>query len=152
LPIFDDLVHPRDLWPANARWPIRRAGALLARFHEKFPEIHYDLHWEARLLNAQAFIGLRGRHVRLYGGLGRHRKIGLEGMAFAIAHETGHHLGGSPSHQFYSSLSSEARADEWAIYAGLPIVFGGAVARRFVDRGLLQLAAVWPRYSAKPRD
>ena len=130
----------------EARWPLRRADALLARFRARFPEIHYDLYWETRLMNAQAYIGEKGRSVRLYGGLGRHRRVGVEGVAFALAHETGHHLGGAPHHQFYTTISSEERADEWATEVGLPAVFGDEVARRIVKRGVAQLAAVWKKY------
>jgi hypothetical protein len=99
--------------------------------------------WETRLMNAQAYIGPMGRSVRLYGGLARHRRVGVEGIAFAIAHETGHHLGGPPHHEFYTSISSEERADEWAEETGLPVVFGDAVARRFASHGVVQLATVW---------
>jgi hypothetical protein len=97
--IFDDVVPEVDVWPAEAHWPRRRADALIKRFQAAFPIIHYDLFWETRLLNAQAFIDGRGRCVRLYGGLGRHREVGVEGLAFALAHETGHHLGGPPRRQ-----------------------------------------------------
>lgn len=144
--IFDDLVPKADVWPAESHWPRRRSDALIKRFQEAFPSIHYDLFWETRLLNAQAFIGGRGRCVRLYGGLGRHRNVGIEGLAFALAHETGHHLGGPPRHPFYASLSSERRASEWALTAGLPKVFGSTVGSRYGYHGLAQLAGLWPRH------
>jgi hypothetical protein len=118
---------------------------LIERFQATFPDLYYDLHWETRLMNAQAFIGTQGRCVRLYGGLGRHRRIGVAGLAVALAHETGHHLGGPPRHPFYSSLSSEERASEWASTTGLPLVFGDTVASRYARSGSLQLAAIWSR-------
>jgi hypothetical protein len=144
--IFDDLVPNEDVWPAESYWPRRRADALIKRYQDAFPVIHYDLFWETRLLNAQAFICRRGRCVRLYGGLGRHRRIGIEGLAFALAHETGHHLGGPPRHPSYASLSSERRASEWALTAGLPKVFGRTVGQRYGHPGLTQLARLWPRH------
>jgi Zn-dependent protease with chaperone function len=144
--IFDDLVPKEEVWPADSHWSRRRADALIKRYQQTFPLIHYDLFWDTRLLNAQAFIGGRGRCVRLYGGLGRHRKVGIEGLAFALAHETGHHLGGPPRHPFYSSLSSERRASEWALTSGLPQVFGDTVGQRYGRHGLIQLAALWPRH------
>ncbi len=104
------------------------------------------MYWETRLMNAQAYIGEKGRSVRLYGGLGRHREVGVEGIAFALAHEVGHHLGGEPHHEFYTTISSEERATEWAGETGLPIVFGKAIARRFAQHGLAQLASVWMKY------
>src|ERR1700760_2732806 len=104
MPIFDDLIPEQELWPVEARWPLRRAQAVLRRFRAKFPSLLYDMVWSTRLMNAQAFIGESGRAVRLYGGLGRHRYIGVEGLSFAIAHEVGHHLGGEPRHEFYRSI------------------------------------------------
>jgi hypothetical protein len=149
LPIFDDLVPVADVWPANARWPIRRARALIAMFRRAFPDIHYDLYWETRLMNAQAYIGPAGRSVRLYGGLGRHRKIRVEGLAFALMHETGHHLAGPPLHPFYSSISSEERANEWAIAVGLPALFGDIISRRYAIQGQRQLSAIWSQHSLR---
>jgi hypothetical protein len=146
VPIFDDIISPKLVWPVEARWPRRRAEALIERFRARFPGIYYDIYWETRLMNAQAYIGPKGRSVRLYGGLGRHRQVGVEGVAFALAHEVGHHLGGPPHHRFYTTISSEERASEWAEETGLPTVFGDHVARRYVHRGLAQLAAVWKKY------
>jgi hypothetical protein len=147
MPVFDDIIPAAQVWPAQARWPLRRAQALMARFQAKFPTIHYDMFWDTRLLNAQAFIGSSGRCVRLYGGLGRHRKVGVEGLAFALAHETGHHLGGLPHHPYYTSISSEERANEWAVSVGLPTVFEDAAARRYAQAGWAQLSAIWTRYA-----
>ena len=124
MPIFDDIISPSLVWPVEARWPLRRAQALLDRFRAHFPNIYFDMYWETRLMNAQAYIGAKGRSVRLYGGLGRHREVGVEGIAFALAHEVGHHLGGEPHHEFYTTISSEERASEWAEETGLPTVFG----------------------------
>lgn len=146
MPIFDDILSMQAVWPVEAHWPRRRATALIDRFRTSFPAIFYDLYWETRLLNAQAYIGANGRSVRLYGGLGRHRQVGIEGIAFALAHETGHHLGGPPHHRFYTTISSEERANEWAEETGMPLVFGEAIARRYVQRGVAQLAAVWGKY------
>jgi hypothetical protein len=149
LPIFDDILPKGAVWSELALWPKRRADALLARFQATFPKIHYDIYWETRLMNAQAYIGAKGRCVRLYGGLGRHRKLGIEAIAFALAHETGHHLGGPPRHEFYTLLSSEERANEWAAETGLPMVFGDRVARRYAERGAPQLAAAWDKYGQR---
>jgi hypothetical protein len=146
VPIFDDIISPRLVWPVEARWPLRRAQALLERFRVCFPDIYFDMYWETRLMNAQAYIGPKGRSVRLYGGLGRHREVGVEGIAFALAHEVGHHLGGPPHHEFYTTISSEERASEWAEETGLAMVFGVAVAERYARRGASELAAAWRHY------
>ncbi len=66
MPIFDDIMPEEELWPVDAPWPRRRAEAVLARFRAAFPLIHYNLAWNARLMNAQAFIAENGRSVRLY--------------------------------------------------------------------------------------
>ena len=101
-------------------------------------------------MNAQAFIGPHGRCVRLHGGLARHRSIGVEGLAFALAHETGHHVGGPPYHSSYPSLiSSEERANEWAAECGLPLLFGQKVAGRYRVRGLQQLSKLAEFYKIK---
>jgi hypothetical protein len=147
LPIFDDVVPPEDVWPVEARWPLCRAEALVERFRARFPDITYDIFWKTRLMNAQAFLGSSGRCVRLYGGLGRHRRVGVEGLAFALAHETGHHLGGPPRHPFYSSISSEEHANEWAIETGLPMVFGNRIGARYAHQGQSQLNALSSQYS-----
>ena len=55
-------------------------------------------------------------------------------------------LGGPPHYPFYTTINSEERADEWAAGVGLPAVFGDEVARRFVKRGVAQLAALWKTY------
>lgn len=146
MPIFDDIISPKLVWPVDAHWPLRRAKGLIERFRACFPDIYFDMYWETRLMNAQAYIGEKGRSVRLYGGLGRHREVGVEGIAFALAHEVGHHLGGEPHHEFYTTISSEKRANEWAEETGLPVVFGKAVARRWIGRGVAQLAGVWKKY------
>ncbi len=142
MPIFDELAKPHDLWPAEAPWPRRRVDLLLASFRAGFPEIHYDLLWEARIGNAQAFHGTQGPTVRLYGGLGRHRLAGSEALALALAHETGHHLGGAPAHPLYKSISSEERADAWAMTVGLPRLFGPRRAERFIEVGRQQLRTI----------
>jgi hypothetical protein len=142
MPIFDDLAKPDDLWPVQAHWPRRRADLLLSLFRRGFPSIHYDLLWQTGVVNAQAFHGLEGPTVRLYGGLGRHRRTGIEALALALAHETGHHLGGPPSHPLYKSISSEEQADAWAIRVGLPHLFGACRTERFVELGRRQLHSI----------
>ena len=105
------------------------AAGIVARFAAAFPDIAIDFVWQSDSLNAQAFrLGPIAAHVRIYGGLARHREIGPEGLALAIAHEVGHHKGGAPTHRHYNWLSTDRRADEWARTIGLPAVFGQAAA------------------------
>jgi hypothetical protein len=141
MPLFDDPVPYRLLWPMQAPWPRRRARMLLRRFKTCFPEITYDIDPAVALANAQAFLDHGLKRVRLYGGLVHHRRIGSAGLAVALAHETGHHLGGAPYLRFYRWLSSEERATEWAMTVGLKAVYGSR-AGWISDRGLHQLKAV----------
>jgi hypothetical protein len=114
----------------------------MARFSAAFPTVHYDIYWATDTCNAQAFVIAQNRFVRLYGGLIRHRFVGIAGLAFALGHETGHHLGGAPFHPQLFWLSSEQRADEWAIEVGLPAVFGARTARCYSRNGRVQLERV----------
>ncbi len=94
------------------------------------------------LANAQAFLDDGGKRVRLYGGLVRHRKVGSAGLAVALAHETGHHLGGAPYLQYCRWLSSEARATEWGMTVGLQKVFGRRLSAPLAKRGVDQLRSI----------
>lgn len=145
MPWLDDPIPARLLWPKTARWPKRRARALLNRFQAHFPELAYDMDLDVRLANAQAFLDQGARRVRLYGGLVRHRSIGREALAVVLAHESGHHLAGPPFHESMKWLSSEQRADEWALTIGLVKVFGAADAPRIAVRGAAQLKLIFDR-------
>lgn len=142
MPLFDAAVPRRLLWPIDAPWPRRRARTLIARFEARFPQIVYDVDLGVELANAQAFIRDGRKRVRLYGGLVRHRRIGSAGIAVALAHETGHHLGGAPYLQFYRWLSSEERATEWAMAVGLPEVFGRGSGAGVARRGIEELRTI----------
>lgn len=130
----------------EARWPQRRARTLINRFQVQWPELAYDMDLGVQLANAQAFLDQGTRRIRLYGGLVRHRRIGTAGLAVALAHETGHHLGGPPFLPYMKWLSSEERADEWAATVGLSEVFGSALADRILRAGRKQLAALVPEH------
>jgi len=139
MPLFDPPVSPHLLWPFDAPWPKRRARALLKKFQACFSEVTYDMDLDVELANGQAFLDGGVKRVRLYGGLVRHRKVGTAGLAFALAHETGHHLGGPPYLEFYRWLSSEERATEWATNVGLQKVFNAQIAQKIGVRGRREL-------------
>jgi hypothetical protein len=102
---------------------------MIAHFAAAFDDIAIDIAWNSDSLNAQAYrVGPTAAHVRIYGGLARHRDIGPEALALAIAHEIGHHKGGAPANRYYHWLSTDRRADEWARTIGLPAVYGLAAA------------------------
>ncbi len=111
--------------PHQREW----GNAIITRFAAAFDDIAIDIAWNSDSLNAQAFrLGPASAHVRVYGGLARHRDIGAEGLALAITHEIGHHKGGAPVSRYYHWLSTDRRADEWALTVGLPTVFGTTAA------------------------
>lgn len=140
--ILDAPPRAELLRPRSNLAQLRRAEKLLASFSAAFPGISYDIYWETDTCNAQAFVVARDRFVRLYGGLIRHRFVGVAGLAYALGHETGHHLGGAPFHPQLFWLSSEERADEWAVKTGLPAVFGVHTARRYTSAGRAQIDRV----------
>ena len=115
------------LRPATDTQQREWATGIVARFAAAFDDIATDIAWQSDSLNAQAFLlGPTTAHVRVYGGLVRHRDIGPEGLALAIAHEIGHHKGGPPASRHNPWLSTDRRADEWARTVGLPTAFGTA--------------------------
>jgi hypothetical protein len=127
--VFSMSTPAECLRPATDAERREWAAGIVARFAAAFDDIAIDIAWESDSLNAQAFrLGPAAPHVLIYGGLARHRDIGPEGLALAIAHEVGHHKGGAPASRHYHWLSTDRRADEWARTVGLPSVFGEAAA------------------------
>jgi hypothetical protein len=117
---------------------------LLSLFTKAFPEITYDLAWESRSVNAQAWLSGKNRHVVLYGGLIRHRRLSSSGLALALAHETGHHLGGRPLDPELRWPTWQGQADYWAARTAMPRVFGTA-ARATTLRGARELVRLTRR-------
>jgi hypothetical protein len=140
--VIESPPNLEDQWSPSAPWPRRRAVALLARFRKLFPGVTYDLYWETDTVNAQAFVLNDRKCVRLYGGLARHRRLSFAGIAFAMAHETGHLLAGPPFDSVYFWLSSEERADEWAWGDGMKLAFGSQRGPSLANRGLSELLAL----------
>jgi hypothetical protein len=123
MPVLDISVPNHLLWPEDASWPRRRIAKLIRRFGTCFPNIAYEIKAGLAVANAQALRSEGKNLVLVYGGLLRHRLVGSAGLSVALAHETGHHLGGEPRMKFLRWLSSEERADEWARDVGLPALY-----------------------------
>jgi hypothetical protein len=145
--VFSISVPPEQLRPATDLRRRKWAAAVAARFSAAFADIAIDIEWDSDSLNAQAYRLGPAAHVRVYGGLARHRRVRWQGLALAIAHEIGHHRGGAPTHRHYDCLSTDRRADEWAATVGLPAVFGTA-AVTVARRGASQLFASLANLSA----
>jgi hypothetical protein len=116
----------------------KSASHLISLFARAFPQITYRLIWDSPLINAQAWRLGKGRNVYLYGGLVRHPVITRAGLAVALAHETGHHLGGQPRDPDMTWMSWQGQADYWAAHVGMPAVFGDS-ARTLTLRGARQI-------------
>jgi hypothetical protein len=121
----------------------RKVTAVMQRFRRAFPEIVYDIAWKADAPNGVAWRQISQPHVRLYGGLLRHRAIGLEAVALLFAHETGHHKGGPPRNRTYTWMTCERQADFWAARFGVAAAWEGdtAESQRQIVEGARQVLA-----------
>jgi Zn-dependent protease with chaperone function len=138
--ILDPPLPTKLLRPIDDSRHRRRVERIVDVFSVAFSDIRYDVYWQSRVANAQAFLWAGERCVRLYGGLARHRGLTVAGIAWVLAHETGHHLGGPPYHELQPALSSEAASTAWAIDHGLKRAFGPALAKRYVVIGCRELS------------
>jgi hypothetical protein len=125
---------------------LNTASSLIELFARAFPQISYRLLWESRHINAQAWRLGEARNVYLYGGLVRHPVITRAGLAVALAHETGHHLGGEPRDPDMTWMTWQGQADYWAARIGMPAVFGDD-AKRLTPRGASQIRSLEHRLS-----
>ena len=137
---FDPPEADHNLRPLHDARNRRRVGLIVSAFHETYPTIRYDVFWDSRTVNAQAFVWEGRRCVRLYGGLARHRALTSAGLAWVLLHETGHHLGGPPFHDMQPQLSSEERADMWAAERGMTNIFGARRGARYEIAGRREIS------------
>lgn len=72
--------------------------------------------WSNGTVNASATRQGKTRVLNMYGGLARHKAIGIEGMALVACHELGHHNGGAPKIAGFGRLwaTNEGGADYFA--------------------------------------
>jgi hypothetical protein len=92
---------------------------LLDDFRQTFPTIEFSLVSEFRFLNAQALLLGSRRIVKLYGGLAFHNRLGKDALAFALLHETGHHLAIGSRLNWNPWLACECVSDLWAVNQGV---------------------------------
>jgi hypothetical protein len=78
---------------------------ILFDFRTAFPELHFELRLDRRVINAQAILLDGKRCVLIYGGLGLHPKLAENSLTFVFLHETGHHLAAGPRLPFNLSLA-----------------------------------------------
>jgi hypothetical protein len=143
--VFDGPLRvPRGM-SRPARSPLwrQKVAAVMQRFSAAFPEIRYDIAWEVTALNGVAWREQSQPCVRLYGGLLRHRAIGIEAVALLFAHETGHHKGGPPYDETFTWMTCERQADFWAARFGVPAAWAQDTEKaiQVIFKGAQQLLA-----------
>jgi hypothetical protein len=108
-------VHPK---------PERLAllDTILLDFRTAFPELHFELRLDRRVINAQAILLDGKRCVLIYGGLALHPSLAENSLTFVFLHEAGHHLAVGPRLPFNLSLACDCVADNWAAGEGSEIL------------------------------
>jgi hypothetical protein len=95
---------------------------VLLDFRTAFPDLHFELRLDRRVINAQAILLDGKRCVLIYGGLGLHPNLAENSLTFVFLHETGHHLAAGPRLPFNLSLACDCVADRWAVGEGADIL------------------------------
>jgi hypothetical protein len=114
-----------DFLPGNERLDPGRPGlldAIVADFRNAFPNLHFELRLDRKVINAQAIVIEEKRCVLIYGGLGLNPKLGEDSLTFVFLHEVGHHLADGPRMPFDLSLACECVSDCWATRDGAAIL------------------------------
>jgi len=92
--------------------------SLVLDFQTAFPDLHFELRLDRRVINAQAILLDDKRCVLIYGGLALHPSLAEASLTFVFLHEAGHHLGTGPRLPFNLSLACDCAADYWATGEG----------------------------------
>jgi hypothetical protein len=116
--LFAEPLSPSELSVRESPERQDLVGSLLDDFRHTFPTIEFSLIAEFRFLNAQALLLGSRRQVRLYGGLAFHIRLGRDALAFALLHETGHHLAIGSRLNWNPWLACECVSDLWAVNEG----------------------------------
>jgi hypothetical protein len=114
-----------DFLPASERLDPRRPkllDAILVDFRKAFPNLHFELRLDRRVINAQAIMIEGKRCVLIYGGLGLNPKLGENSLTFVFLHEVGHHLAEGARLPFDLSLACDCVSDCWATREGADIL------------------------------
>jgi hypothetical protein len=93
-------------------------NAILLDFQSAFPDLHFELRLDRRVINAQAIVLIEKRCVLIYGGLALHPSLAEASLTFVFLHEAGHHLASGPRSPFNVTLRCDCAADLWATGAG----------------------------------
>ncbi len=149
--MLESKPQPADLYGQRDAAREKLVAGVLERFSATFPDILFHLIWRSDSLNAQASMLDDCRYVVVMGGLARNRRLGENGLAVAIAHEVGHHLGGRPLDPDYPWLSCEAQADYWATRVGMKCVYGNEEGAARSLCGARELMDLYRSFYVRPR-
>jgi len=130
----DEMLHSLD-----NTIPLEIAEYLINHFNRFYPDIIFSIDWANNTVNAVAWRRGSERHVTLYGGIIRHRAVKVEGLALVMAHEVGHHLGGTPRYPDIPWASCEGQADYWGSLIAMREIWWGEEAMRQIREGANQL-------------
>jgi hypothetical protein len=121
--------------------PLRLAliDAILLDCKKAFPDLHFELRLDRRIINAQSILLDEKRCVLIYGGIGLHPALGEEGLTFVFLHEAGHHLAPGPRLPFNLCLACDCVADRWATGEGAEILERNSGRRLKIDKALTEL-------------
>jgi hypothetical protein len=112
---------------------------MLVDFKAAFPDLHFELRLERRVINAQAILLDGKRCVLIYGGLALHPKLAEDSLTFVFLHEVGHHLAPGPRLPFNLSLACDCVADSWAAGEGSDILNRKTGRRLRIETALSEL-------------
>jgi hypothetical protein len=113
--LFCDFL-PRDVQPQPERLAL--LDAMLVDFKKAFPDLHFDLRLDRKVINAQAILLGEKRYVLIYGGIALHPMLAQDSLTFVFLHEAGHHLAVGSRLPFNLSLACDCVSDQWAAGEG----------------------------------
>jgi hypothetical protein len=116
--LFGDFLPSVDLNPER----LALLDTVLSNFRTAFPNLHFELRLDRRVVNAQAILLDGERCVLIYGGIGLHPALGENSLTFVLLHEVGHHLAVGLRSPSNPSLACECVADSWAAGEGAEIL------------------------------
>ena len=113
--------------------------AIYADFQIAFPNLHFELRLDCRVINAQAIV-LDGKpSVLVYGGLALHPALAEPSLTFVFLHEAGHHLGTGPRSPYNVTLACDCIADQWATTQGAQTLLRDTGRRLQIEQALDEL-------------
>jgi len=112
---------------------------MLVDFRKAFPDLHFELRLDRKVINAQAILLGGKRRVLVYGGIALHPTLGEDSLTFVFLHEAGHHLAVGPRLPFNVSLACDCVADHWAAGEGAEILHRRSGRRLQIEKATSEL-------------